>query len=462
MLRWKSVPALLCLIGPATVVAQESDEPRPRGLFDRNTVREALDDARAQKKLAFVAVYSPDCEACRNSDEYTFHDTAVRNWLNKTTVSVKLMSDSEEGRNFVTAHHVKEFPSFFFLRPNGMKQGMIIGHLEPRAFFARGNSIVSGGPERSNSTSSIDVWTNRFEQGRTHLEEGNNVDALDIFIWALDHPPAHDPLYANERLKLVIDEMIALSRDLPEAKRELIERRDRAQEQILKTDAPLIIPMRIVQYVNQGFGLEEESIRMLDELRRKYPGGSNVDILSRLFYDQLLAARRYELLFGAATYSTNQAVVQEGEKSISDAQNAIRILAERYEILAGLGLGNESREAASAVFQLDSSPETFELLATHAVRSGRSYDDASAFLKESVKRVGKTLPRHTVLEAQIMSGNGQHEAAIKMLETAMESSTDDDTMVLYGNAIEALKKTGPANKGHRIPKPKDPGASKSN
>jgi hypothetical protein len=49
-----------------------------------------------------------------------------------------------------------------------------------------------------------------------------------------------------------------------------------------------------------------------------------------------------------------------------------------------------------------------------------------------------------------------------MLETAMESSTDDDTMVLYGNAIEALKKTGPANKGHRIPKPKDPGASKSN
>lgn len=462
MLRMTYVAAMIVMAATTGVHSQDEVDRKPRGLFDHDSVLQTLTDAGKQHKLAFVAIYSPDCNECKASDEHTFSDTAVRNWLSQKTVSVKLMSDTEEGAQFVAAHNILEFPTFVFLKPDGMKQGIIIGHLEPRAFFARAQAIIKGDSADSLSAASISVWSERFEKGRTYLEEGKNVEALDTFIWALDYPPAHDPMFANERLQTVIEEMIALSHTMPEARRELLQRRDRAQAQILKTEAPLIIPMRIVQYVNQGLGLEEDSVQLLDELRKKYPGGSNVDILSRLFYDQLLKARRYELLYGAATYSTNQAVVQEGQKSTADAQNAIKVLAERYEILAGMGLGNEARDAATAVFSLDNSPETFELMAAHAIRSGKSFDDAQGFVNESIKRVGKELPRHTVLKAQIKSGQGSHDEAIAMLEKAMESATDDESLVLYGNALDALKQEGPPSSGHRIPKQQNPDSTNKN
>jgi thiol:disulfide interchange protein len=97
---------------------------------------EALERARAEKKLVFVDVYADWCTWCSKMDEDVFIDSRVQKAL-LDFVPIKVDTDKGGGRAVANRYSVKGLPAYLLVDGDGNVVGRFDGYLPVDAFLLK-------------------------------------------------------------------------------------------------------------------------------------------------------------------------------------------------------------------------------------------------------------------------------------------------------------------------------------
>ncbi|MCB6971015.1 MULTISPECIES: thioredoxin family protein [Butyricimonas] len=132
--------------------------------FEHLTFEEALAKAKAENKLVFMDCYTSWCGPCKYMTDNVFPREKAGNFFNPKFVSVKFDMEKGEGKELSKKFHIKAFPTFFIIRPDGTVQHKIVGGGDLDKIIAR--------VERGlNPKTSLDYLEKLHEQGKMNKHQ---------------------------------------------------------------------------------------------------------------------------------------------------------------------------------------------------------------------------------------------------------------------------------------------------
>ncbi len=145
-------PRILLAVALATTTLAVSptlaDESTPAGIPWAKTYADALKQARQDKKLVMVDVYTEWCSWCKVLDKETYPDAKVVKAA-EPFVGVKLDAEAKgEGEAFAAKYKVQAFPTILFLDPAGADDdakvvATVMGFLPPAPFAEKLGTILA-------------------------------------------------------------------------------------------------------------------------------------------------------------------------------------------------------------------------------------------------------------------------------------------------------------------------------
>ena len=134
---------ILCLI----VCSLSRLEAQEQGVqFQELTFQEALNKAKAENKLVFVDCYTSWCGPCKYMLNNVFVLPEVGEFFNEHFVNVKYDMEQGEGRYLNGRFHVRSYPTFLMIRPDGTVQHRIVGSRKTENFM---ECVKRGAEERT-------------------------------------------------------------------------------------------------------------------------------------------------------------------------------------------------------------------------------------------------------------------------------------------------------------------------
>ena len=100
-------------------------------VFFEGTWEEALQKAKAEKKLIFLDAYASWCGPCKMMKRRTFSDPKVGEQFNKYFISVAIDMEQGEGPELARKFQVDSYPTLIFLQPDGKLITKAIGYHSP-------------------------------------------------------------------------------------------------------------------------------------------------------------------------------------------------------------------------------------------------------------------------------------------------------------------------------------------
>lgn len=107
------------------------------------TMEQMLTQAKSQKKILFVDVYTTWCGPCKWMDENTFQDARVSEKFNKTFLNYKVDGDSFEGVNVGIIYRVDSYPTYLFIGPDGKVIHRIEGMMSAEGLVQEADFVVN-------------------------------------------------------------------------------------------------------------------------------------------------------------------------------------------------------------------------------------------------------------------------------------------------------------------------------
>ena len=103
--------------------------------FFEGTFREALTQAKKEKKAVFVDFYAHWCEPCKIMEKEVFSMPEVGEYLNRKFVCCKLNVEASENKETVQTYQVSVLPTMLFLNEKGEVLRTLNGVSAPDAFI---------------------------------------------------------------------------------------------------------------------------------------------------------------------------------------------------------------------------------------------------------------------------------------------------------------------------------------
>jgi thioredoxin 1 len=107
------------------------------------TMEQMLAQAKSQKKILFVDVYTTWCGPCKWMDENTFSDARVGEKFNKTFLNYKVDGDSFEGVNVGIIYRVDSYPTYLFIGTDGKVIHRIEGTMSAEGLVQEADFVVN-------------------------------------------------------------------------------------------------------------------------------------------------------------------------------------------------------------------------------------------------------------------------------------------------------------------------------
>ena len=104
---------------------------------------EALERARAEKKLVFVDVYADWCTWCTKMDEDVFADSRVHTALTKF-IAIRVDADRGGGRAVANRYRVRGLPAYLLVDGDGNVVARFDGYWPVEAFLLKLGRISGG------------------------------------------------------------------------------------------------------------------------------------------------------------------------------------------------------------------------------------------------------------------------------------------------------------------------------
>ena len=152
---------IFCLI----VCSLSRLEAQEQGVqFQELTFQEALNKAKAENKLVFVDCYTSWCGPCKYMLNNVFVLPEVGEFFNEHFVNVKYDMEKGEGRYLNGRFHVRSYPTFLMIRPDGTVQHRIVGSRKTENFMA----CVKRGAEEKTSRYYLEKL---YKEGKLDVEQ---------------------------------------------------------------------------------------------------------------------------------------------------------------------------------------------------------------------------------------------------------------------------------------------------
>jgi len=90
----------------------------------------ALAKAKADKKFVLVDIYADWCAQCKELDEKTWPDPAVKQWLTQNTVAIRIDTDARR-KDLATRLQIRSYPTVILLDAEGRELRRILGFQKP-------------------------------------------------------------------------------------------------------------------------------------------------------------------------------------------------------------------------------------------------------------------------------------------------------------------------------------------
>jgi len=145
--KWTGVVFLVLFAAGLIGVQQLGTGSHDGGITDyQQAVDDALARAGKEQKLVILDFYADWCAACKELDEYTWSDEAVKQALDQYAILLKLdfTKLSDAGRKFQEKYQVVGLPTVVFLDKTGQEQSRFVGFVRPKPFLELLNRVVAG------------------------------------------------------------------------------------------------------------------------------------------------------------------------------------------------------------------------------------------------------------------------------------------------------------------------------
>lgn len=135
------VIAILIFCQGLDIQAEDKTKKLPAvQVFKKLTYKQALEKAKARKKVVLLDFSTSWCGWCRKLEADTFGQSKVRNYLSRRTVAIKVDGDKEKA--LVQQYEIRGYPTLVFVNGNGKEIGRIVGYRKPEPFLQQAQKVI--------------------------------------------------------------------------------------------------------------------------------------------------------------------------------------------------------------------------------------------------------------------------------------------------------------------------------
>jgi thioredoxin-related protein len=134
--------------------------------FTTGSWSKILAKAKQENKLIFVDVATSWCGPCKKMAADVFPQKEVGNVFNTAFVNYQIDAEKGEGRNIAKQYSVTAFPTFLFIKSDGVLINRAVGFLQPDNFIAEAKSAIN---ENENAVPFAN-WENDYATGNRKME----------------------------------------------------------------------------------------------------------------------------------------------------------------------------------------------------------------------------------------------------------------------------------------------------
>jgi thiol:disulfide interchange protein DsbD len=137
--------ALALLLGVRTVETYLKVDLLPKGgaavLADEHAgwmeqdLEGALAKAKAEHKVVLVDIYADWCAQCKELDEKTWPDAALKQWVAQNAVPIRIDTDAKR-KDLAAKLQIRSYPTVLLLDADGREQRRILGFQKPETMKA--------------------------------------------------------------------------------------------------------------------------------------------------------------------------------------------------------------------------------------------------------------------------------------------------------------------------------------
>lgn len=119
--------------------------------FFKGTYKEALAEAKKQKKLVFIDAFTSWCGPCKMLKQNTFTDQSVGEYFNEHFICLSVDAEKGEGVNLASKYKVTHYPTLIITDDSGERITFTVGYIQPDDLLGFGKYGVSKTPvEKTN------------------------------------------------------------------------------------------------------------------------------------------------------------------------------------------------------------------------------------------------------------------------------------------------------------------------
>ena len=371
----------------ASLAGAEPEGMRTEEPFVDIGFKDALARAERRDKLVMIDFFTTWCAPCKKMDRETWTDPAVRAWLRREVVPLKV--DAEVQTALAEHYAVDGYPTILFVRPDGRVRGRIVGFMAPERFLPTARDALLGIKPSDRFREALgeaglrDPFK-RMELAGHLVRDREYAEALEELFWCFEHGVEADPEFAEARDTALVRELAGLHTRWPRAAKRSAAHRAALAARVVAGEATVDEAEDLVT-LNRAFGDEPRTLATYDALRAT--DAASAELVATLFasvWVQLVDARRYgDVLAGLGDPERAlRAELARLEEAVERAPNRasraslkrayVERLARIYEAALGAGGRDElAGRLADALLAAAGGRATREALARGASRAGR-------------------------------------------------------------------------------------------
>ncbi len=174
----------LPLIGYAQQLSSVSNINKAQGIdwVAGLTWKEVKEKAKKENKYIFIDAFATWCKPCKKMDKETFPQPEVVDILNNNFISVKVQMDKtksdaawvqtwyDDAAMVKKQYHVRSFPTYVFLSPQGEVSHLITGFKDVTEFVKETNIALQPGRKYSDPNEEYFILLDEYNQGKKNYK----------------------------------------------------------------------------------------------------------------------------------------------------------------------------------------------------------------------------------------------------------------------------------------------------
>ena len=109
--------------------------------FEKLSVEEAKQKAKAEKKIIFIDVFATWCGPCKQLKQSTFKDEKVKKFFDEHFINLAIDAEKPEGEILLQNFPIQGYPTLLFINENGELVKQHLGFIDAEELLKFASSI---------------------------------------------------------------------------------------------------------------------------------------------------------------------------------------------------------------------------------------------------------------------------------------------------------------------------------